>query len=54
MNTAVFGIYPSFDLAESAVSALKAEGFRPTDISVLLPENVGSKDLSHLKSDQSA
>jgi hypothetical protein len=48
-NTAVFGIYPSFELAESAVSALKAEGFRPTDISVLLPENVGSKDLAHLK-----
>ena len=48
-NTAVFGIYPSFELAESAVSALKAEGFRATDISVLLPENVGSKDLAHLK-----
>jgi hypothetical protein len=48
-NTAVFGIYPSFDLAESAVGALKAEGFRSTDISVLLPENVGSKDLAHLK-----
>ena len=48
-NTAVFGIYPSFELAESAVSTLKAEGFRATDISVLLPENVGSKDLAHLK-----
>ncbi len=48
-NTAVFGIYPSYDLAESAVGTLKAEGFRATDISVLLPENVGSKDLAHLK-----
>ena len=48
-KTAVFGIYPTFELAESAVSALKAEGFRATDISVLLPENVGSKDLAHTK-----
>ena len=48
-NTAVFGIYPTLDLAESAVSALKAEGFRATDISVLLPENIGSKDLAHTK-----
>ena len=48
-NTAVFGIYPTFELAESAVGALKAEGFRATDISVLLPENVGSKDLAHTK-----
>jgi hypothetical protein len=48
-NTAVFGIYPTLELAESAVSALKAEGFRATDISMLLPENVGSKDLAHTK-----
>jgi hypothetical protein len=48
-NTAVFGIYPTYELSESAVGALKAEGFRATDISVLLPENVGSKDLAHLR-----
>ena len=48
-NTAVFGIYPTYQLAESAVSALKAEGFRATDISVLVPENIGSKDLAHLR-----
>ena len=48
-NTAVFGIYPTYQLAESAVSALKSEGFRATDISVLVPENVGSKDLAHLR-----
>jgi heat induced stress protein YflT len=48
-NTAVFGIYPSYELAEAAVDSLKAEGFRATDISVLLPENVGTKDLAHAK-----
>jgi hypothetical protein len=44
-NTAVFGIYPSRRSLEDAVSVLKSEGFRNTDISVLTPENVGNKDL---------
>jgi len=44
-NTAVFGIYVSRVALENAVDTLKAEGFRNTDISVLLPENVGNKDL---------
>lgn len=44
-NTAVFGIYASRVALEDAVDRLKAEGFRNTDISVLLPENVGNKDL---------
>jgi hypothetical protein len=48
-NTAVFGIYPTYELAETGVDSLKAEGFRATDISVLLPENVGTKDLAHAK-----
>ena len=48
-NTAVFGIYPSGRRAEGAVDTLKAEGFRNTDISVLLPENEGSKDFAHIK-----
>ena len=34
---------------ERAVSALKDEGFRATDISVLFPENVGTKDFAHEK-----
>ena len=45
-NTAVFGIYRSRAAAEHAVDALKQAGFRNTDISVLLPENVGSKDFA--------
>lgn len=49
-NTAVFGIYPNYGAVESAVDALRAAGYRNTDISILMPENVGSKDLAHEKS----
>jgi hypothetical protein len=48
-NTAVFGIYSNYAGVESAVDALKAAGFRNTDISVLFPENVGTKDFAHEK-----
>jgi hypothetical protein len=48
-NTAVFGIYPSSTSVELAVDSLKAAGFRNTDISVLFPENVGTKDFAHEK-----
>jgi hypothetical protein len=48
-NTAVFGIYSSYAQAERAVSALQAVGFRNTDISVLFPENEGTKDFAHQK-----
>ena len=49
-NTAVFGIYPNRTSVESAVDALKAAGFRNSDISVLFPENAGTKDFAHEKS----
>jgi hypothetical protein len=48
-NTAVFGIYSSYDTVDSAVDALRAAGFRNTDISVLLPKNEGNKDLAHVR-----
>jgi len=48
-NTAVFGIYPSSTSAGSAVDALRTAGFRNTDISVMFPENVGTKDFAHQK-----
>jgi len=48
-NTSVFGIYPDRTSVEEAIDAFKAAGFRNTDISVLLPENVGSKDFAHEK-----
>lgn len=48
-NTAVFGIYPTQAAVERAVDTLKDAGYRNTDISVLFPENVGSKDFAHEK-----
>jgi hypothetical protein len=45
-NTSVFGIYASRHQVENAVDELKAAGFRNTDISVLFPENVGTKDFA--------
>jgi hypothetical protein len=48
-NTAVFGIYPTYAGVERAVDALKAADFRNTDISVLFPENAGTKDFAHEK-----
>ena len=49
-NTAVFGIYQTQADVEFAVDALRAEGFRNTDISVLFPENKGTKDFAVQKS----
>lgn len=48
-NTSVFGIYPTQGALESAVDRLRAAGFRGTDISVLFPENIGTKDFAHEK-----
>src|SRR5438105_14317199 len=48
-NTAVFGIYSTRELVEGAVDALREAGFRNTDISVLFPENAGTKDFAHKK-----
>src|ERR1700730_15630208 len=48
-NTAVFGIYPTRATAEEAVDALRTAGFRNSDISALLPDNVGTKDFAHEK-----
>jgi len=49
-NTVVLGIYPSRTNLEVAVNSLRAAGFRSTDISVLVQENVGTKDFGHEKS----
>ena len=48
-NTAVFGIYRTREDAEECIDALLEDGFRNEDISVLLPENVGTKDFAHEK-----
>ncbi len=48
-NTATFGIYASREMAEGAVDRLINAGFRREDISVLLQDNVGTKDFAHEK-----
>src|SRR5437762_4297822 len=48
-NTAVFGIYRDRTSVENAVDVLRRENFRNTDISVLFPENQGTKDFAHEK-----
>ena len=48
-NTAVFGIYPDRIAVEEGVEHLRAAGFRNADISVLFPENPGTKDFGHEK-----
>jgi hypothetical protein len=48
-NIAAFGIYPDQGTVNDAIESLKTAGFRQTDISVLFPENLGSKDFAHEK-----
>lgn len=48
-NISAFGIFPDQATVSDAVEALKAAGFRQTDVSVLYPENLGSKDFAHEK-----
>jgi hypothetical protein len=48
-HTSVFGIYGSRLSAESGVDALMAAGFSANDISVLLSDEVSTKDFAHEK-----
>lgn len=48
-NKAVFGIYKSSAHAERAVDEIAAAGFSHNDISVLLPDNMSSKEFAHEK-----
>ncbi len=45
-NKSVFGIYSSRSAVENAVTTLRDAGFQQSDISVLLPENLGSKEIA--------
>jgi len=45
-NIAVFGIYANQVSAEAAVETLRNAGFRNTDVSVLVPDNQGTKDFA--------
>jgi hypothetical protein len=48
-NIAAFGLYQDQVTALEAVDALKHKGFRSTDMSILIPDNLGSKDFGHEK-----
>jgi hypothetical protein len=48
-NTSVFGIYPDRTAVEEALAHLRSAGFRNADISVLFPDNKGTKDFAHEK-----
>jgi len=45
-NSAVFGIFSTKEQVETAVNEMKREGFRNADISVLFPQNEGTKDFA--------
>jgi Heat induced stress protein YflT domain len=48
-KTSVFGIYPNLTQAERAVDALVRGGFSNDDLSVLAPDQQGTKDFAHEK-----
>src|ERR1700739_2199623 len=48
-NTSVFGIDRDTVSLGGGLQALRNAGFRNTDVSVLMPENVGTKDFAHVK-----
>jgi hypothetical protein len=48
-NTAVFGIYRDTVALGGGLERLRTAGFRSTDVSVLMPENIGTKDFVHKK-----
>jgi hypothetical protein len=48
-NTAIFAIFRDRVHAEAGIASLIGAGFREADISVLLAENVGTKDFAHEK-----
>jgi hypothetical protein len=49
-KTAVFGIYSTRNGAEQAADALVSAGFAAGEISVLLPENLGTREMGTEKS----
>jgi hypothetical protein len=48
-NTSVFGVYRDSVSLSTGLEALRKAGFRNTDVSVLMPENSGTKDFVHQK-----
>lgn len=51
-STAAFGIFSDRQSVEDALISLRNEGFRSTDISILFPDNVGTRNFAHEKKTQ--
>ena len=52
-NISVFGIFGNRARLESSIESLRQSGFRAVDISVLMPENLGNKDMAVEKASKS-
>jgi hypothetical protein len=48
-KTAVFGIYSSLPSADNATDTLVRSGFPAADISALLPDNLGGREIGTQK-----
>src|ERR1700693_5601147 len=48
-NKSVFGIYSGRSGVENAVTALRYSGFQQSDVSVLVPENLGNREIATQK-----
>ena len=48
-HTAVYGIYSSREHVEEALASMRDGGFRAEDVSVLFPDNQGTKDFGYEK-----
>ena len=49
MSKSVFGIATTQGQAERIVQQLQAQGFADSEISVLMPDTGGTRDLGHVK-----
>lgn len=52
-NTSVYGIFSDRTPLERAVAGLRRDGFRYEDVSILMPENLGNKELLTEKNSKS-
>src|SRR6201986_3902086 len=49
MSKSVFGIATTYGQAEGIVEQLQAQGFAASEISVLMPDTGGTRDVGHVK-----
>ena|SRR5206468_11084213 len=54
MSKSVFGIATTHGQAERIVEQLQAQGFATSEISVLMPDTGGTRDVGHVKATKAA